>query len=49
MAHKISGTNSSFHVGWSTAGKDYFRFVLVLAGLSFWRGTGRWAIVLCGL
>ena len=24
-------------------------FLLVLAGLSFWRGAGRWAIILWGL
>ena len=37
------------HVEWRTSEKVKFLFfkgfVLVLAGLSFWQGTGRWAVI----
>ena len=43
MAHRMFGSGSSFRVGWRTAGG------LVLAGIWFGGGTGRWAGILRGL
>ena len=53
MGRGICGTGSGFRVVWRAAGGVWFlffgEFLLVLAGLLFWRGAGRGAIVLWDL
>ena len=46
ITHKVTETNSTFHMEWHIAGKVEFlcvkSFILILTKLSFWQGD--WAL-----